>query len=425
MSLYQKVVVPALKIIAALTAVGFLGVIVVAFLLPYVTSSTKITAPSGSAGSAKGIVVLIEYQDTVGLTNLVNELYKNDVHSLLHAGPDFVEDNCETIKTLTNYNVSLVGGCGDELWDKSYEEQKEVMTETKERIEACTGRPLEFITSRYWAWDENTVKIAEELGIDNIFARGMVENGAAVFQPEDYNVKILAISNIKSVPFKYGSMCDYSYWIRNGEPADMLAEIDDAITNNNKISPVSHTNIGGLKKDWFTMWQEMLSDRRIDWVSWQEFSQIDYQMPLSRIPQNKNVPYTPAMREGREELYQQGENVANPCAVEELPPVDDTTVPTKEPEKQEPILMFHNDRGSMCLEAKEFFSQINYPVKEVLVEDEDFTTRLQENKSQFNSSQGVSEDFSYYPIIFAGDVAYSGFDETVRQQLEDFIARQD
>jgi len=334
---------------------------------------------AGKSNKTKGIMVLIEYKDTKGLVNMVNELYKRNIHALLHVGPDYVENNCETIKKLTNYNVSLVGGCGDELWNLTYEEQLKVITDTKRRIEACTGQPLEFITSRYWGWDENTVKIADKLGIKNIFARGLVENGAAIFQPKGYNVKILSVSNIKSVPFKYGSVCDYSYWVRNGKPSDMLAELDDAIANNDKISPVSHTNIGGFKESWFKMWQEFFDSGKVDWVSWEEFSTVDYEMPLNLIPKNKNVPYTPEMRESRDELYQQGENVANPCAIENLPPVSN--------------------------------------MSPVLTSDPDFSQRLAAKEEKFTQSEGVSDSFGFYPIIFIKNRAFSGFNEQIKNEI--------
>ena len=375
---------------------------------------------AGKSNKPKGIMILIEYEDTKGLVNMVNELYKRDIHALLHVGPDFVENNCETIKKLTNYNVSLVGGCGDELWNLTYEEQLKVITDTKERIEACTGQPLEFITSRYWGWDENTVKIADKLGIKNIFARGLVENGAAIFQPEGYDVKILSVSNIKAVPFKYGSVCDYSYWVRGGTPSDMLAELDDAIANNDKISPVSHTNIGGFKEDWFKMWQDFFDSGKVDWVSWEEFSStVDFKMPLNRIPRNKNVPYTPEMRESRDKLYQQGKNVDNPCAIEDLPPVGNTNLnpQTKSSESQGKILMFHNGKGPMCLEAMDFLKSIDYPNEQVLTDDPDFFKRLTAEKEKFTQSEGVSSSFGYYPIIFIKNRAFSGFNQEIKNQI--------
>ncbi len=373
-------------------------------------------AVGGRKETTKGIMILIEYEEMNGLSNMVNELYQRDIHGLLHVGPDFVEENCEQIKKLTNYNVSIVGGCGEELWNLDYDDQKQVISDTKQRIEACTGKPLKFITSRYWGWDENTVKIADELGVENIFARGLVENGAAVFEPEGYDVKILSVSNIKSVEFKYGSVCDYSYWVRRGQPSDMLAELDDAIANHDKITPVSHTNIGGLKKDWFDMWKSFLDSSKVDWVSWEEFSQPDYKMSLNRIPINKNVPYTPEMREGRDELYQIGEEVNNPCLVEELPEISSENQQS-DLFGEEEVIMFHNNKGAMCLEAKEFFDDNNIKIREVLTTDEAFTAQLNEYKEKFPKSEGVSDSYGYYPFIFTEDKAYSGFNEEIKNEL--------
>ncbi|MDD3156455.1 MAG: hypothetical protein PHP14_03570 [Candidatus Pacebacteria bacterium] len=56
----------------------------------------------------KGIMILIEYKDTIGLANFVNEMQKRDIYSLLQVDSEFVEANCDTIKKLTDYNVELV-----------------------------------------------------------------------------------------------------------------------------------------------------------------------------------------------------------------------------------------------------------------------------------------------------------------------------
>ncbi len=370
----------------------------------------------------EGMMILIEYESMDGLSNMVNELQERNIHALLHVGPGFVEENCEGIKKLTDYNVSIVGGCGDPLWDLSYKEQKEVISETKERIENCTGEPLEFVTSRYWGWDENTVKVAEELGIDNIFARGLVGNGAAIFQPEGYEVKILSVSNIEAIEYKYGSVCDYSFWVRDGEPSEMLAELDDALSKNDKITPVSHTNIGGLKKDWLSMWLDFFDSGEVDWVSWREFSEVDYEMPLERIPMNKNVPYTPEMRESVDEKHEQGENVENPCTVEDLPAAMPSEGDGSRPEEnEEKIVMFHNNKGSMCLEALSFFEEQSYPVEEHLTTESDFSEELQSYKSNYEESEGVSTSFGYYPIIFVGEKAYSGFNEEVKEKIMEIM----
>jgi hypothetical protein len=49
----------------------------------------------------------------------------------------------------------------------------------------------------------------------------------------------------------------------------------------------------------------------------------DYEMPFYKIPSNQNAPYTPQMLEHVESDQQVEEEVVdNPCAVEDLPEID-------------------------------------------------------------------------------------------------------
>lgn len=273
-----------------------------------------------------GMMVLIEYKDTVGLVNFVNELYQRNIPSALLVTPEFVKDNCDTIKKLTDYNMEIIGSNTDEaFWDIPYKEQLERITEIKEGIEECTGQPLKIVGSRFMASDENTVKVAEELGIPYVTARGTTGTKATVYDPEEYDVKILSISNIETVEFEYGSLCDYSYWVREGDTDDMMKDLMDAITRYDKVTPVSHTNIGGYLQEWVDMWTNFWDDNEIEWLSLDEMMEdVDYSMPFYKIPQNRNAPYTPKMLEHVEtEESTEGEIVDNPCAVDDLPELSD------------------------------------------------------------------------------------------------------
>ena len=112
----------------------------------------------------RGIMMLIEYKDTDGLVNFVNELNSRGIYSLLSASPDFIEENCDVIKTLLGYKMDIVSQNPEgSFWDVSYEEQYQAIKNAKDKIESCTGEPLKVISSRYFASDENTVKAAEQL----------------------------------------------------------------------------------------------------------------------------------------------------------------------------------------------------------------------------------------------------------------------
>jgi len=396
-------------------------------------------------------MTLIEFKDTIGLSNFVNEMEKRNIYGLLMVTPEFVQDNCSDIKEVIKHGVEIVGSNVEgPLWGVSYDEQKERIIEIKKGIESCTKIPVRIISSRYMASDMVTLQVAEELGIPYITARGTTDTKATVYQVEGYNTKILSISNIPIVTYKYGSLCDYSFFERGGMPSDMRAELDRAIEplsdkekarygSNNKVTPVSHTWIGGYLKPWNDMWLNFWDStiNDIKWVGLDEFmSEPDWVLPLWQIPINKNAPYTPEKMRPIVP-YELEDKVKNPCAVEEIGLEKDgivTNVVTavkeidlveKKLEKAVPvenkILMFHNGAGSMCLDALEFIKNIDYPVEQILNNEEDFRQKLSELEIKFGKSIGVSETFGYYPIIFINDKVFSGFNEQIKKQILDEI----
>ncbi len=282
---------------------------------------------------AKAIMILIEYKDTVGLANFVNEMKQRNIPGLLMVTPEFVQSNCEEIKEIIKHDIEIVASnIGAPLWDIPYDEQKQRILEMKEGIEACTNVPIRIISSTYMASDTTTVKVAEELGIPFITARGTTDTKATIYNVEDHpGVKILSVSNIPKVEYKYGSLCDYSYYERNGSPEDMWQELQrslEPLTSKekqrygeyHKITPVSHTNIGGYLKPWMDMWIDFWDSEadKIEWVGLDEFMEDhDWELPLWQIPLNKNNPYTPEKIRPAVS-YDDIEKIHNPCLVEDI-----------------------------------------------------------------------------------------------------------
>lgn len=380
-------------------------------------------------GSPQGIMFLIEYKDTVGLSNFVNEMDKRNISGLLMVTPEFVQANCEDIKEIIRHDVEIVACNVDEpFWGVSYEEQKSRIIEMKEGIENCTGVPVRIISSRYFASDITTIEVAEELGIPYVTARGTTGTKATVYKPEGYNVSVLSVSNIPLVTFKYGSMCDYSFFERGGTPEIMLGELDRAVQplvekekerfgSHHRISPVSHTNIGGYLQPWMDMWITFWDNSEVEWVGLDEImAEPDWEIPLWQIPINKNAPYTP---EKIRPLipYEEEEKVQNPCAVGNLG--------SEESDSEyvgEKLVMYHNGQGSMCLEAMDFVETLDYPVEQHLSNESGFQSELGNLIEVYGSSNGVSESFEYYPIIFVKDQAYSGFNDDIKQMILEDIS---
>ena len=381
------------------------------------------------AAAPKGTMILIEYKDTVGLVNFVNEMYKRDIPGLLLASPNFIEENCDDIKEVLKHNVEIIGSNPSGVfWDMPYEEQYDAIKDMKETIEACTGEPLRIVGSRYMASDVNTVKAAEALGIPYVIARGTTGTKSTVYKPEEYDVKILSISNIEMATFKYGSLCDYSFYERSGEPSDMLAELNRAIAplsekeiarygKYHRVTPVTHTNIGGYLKPWMDMWTNFWDSSDVEWVDLDEFiADNDWELPMWQVPINKNAPYTPEKIRPLTP-YEEVEKVENPCAVIDLPESNESS----ETNTESALHVFHNNTGPMCLEALDFFETLDYPVVEHLTTDDDFGAELAEYRSDFTESEGVSTTFGYYPMIFVEGRAFSGFNEEIQEDIEELV----
>ena len=380
-----------------------------------------------------GMMILIEYKDTVGLVNFVNELHKRNIPGVLHVSADFVDKNCNTFKELLNYNMEVMASIDGVLWDMPYAEQKKLISDAQKKIEACTGKPVKIISSTYMASDMTTLKVADELGIPYVTARGTTDTKATVYQVEGYQAKILSVSNISNVKFKYGSLCDYSFFERSGTPDDMLKELNLAIEpltekekktygSYDKVTPVTHTNIGGYLKPWMDMWISFWDStkNKVNWVNLDEFMQkSDWTLPDWQVPINKNAPYTPEKIRPITS-YDDTEKVQNPCRVENIE--GKSTESSLQSNVQNKIVVFHNGQGSMCLDFLEFIKGTNYPIEEHLTSDTDFGNQLNTYKTKFTKSMGVDENFGYYPIIFVGDKAYSGFNEEVKKGILEQIS---
>ncbi|MBP6976635.1 hypothetical protein KBB42_03525, partial [Candidatus Dojkabacteria bacterium] len=261
------------------------------------------------------------------------------------------------------------------------------------------------------ASDENTVKVAQELGIEYITARGTTELATTIYKPEEYDVKIISVSNIDIPEFKYGSFCDYSFYERNGSPEDMEEQYKRAIQNK-KFIAVSHTYIGGYKKRWNDMWHRFWDNYNVNWVDLDTLGTVDKTMPMWQIPVNKNAPYTP--EKIRPAIpYEKEENVINPCKVEDLNEGESGIIESND----KSVVIFHNNAGAMCLELLDFLKENNIEYEEHLTTDTDFGTQLNAYKGRIAVSKGVSDNYGYYPIIFVNGTAFSGFNKEIGEEI--------
>lgn len=240
----------------------------------------------------KGMMLLIEFEEVDGIKNWVNEFEERDMPAVIQIQHNIVDNHCEDIKDFSDRGFEISGLYADEaFWGKGYQFQYDKMIEVKNKIETCTGKKMNSIASRYFAYDETTLIIAEELGIKYVFARGTTGARATIYKPEEYDVKIISVSNVPSKEMGTGSLCDYSLWARGETPASFEDVAINSLTKNDNVILVSHAYLGGIKLRWWNAYQNVLDNVKVTWLKLDEFAVVDYEMPNEEIPVNKEVKY--------------------------------------------------------------------------------------------------------------------------------------
>ena len=68
-----------------------------------------------------------------------------------------------------------------------------------------------------------------------------------------------------------------------------------------------------------------------------------------------------------------------------------------------------------------FFDSMDYEYTQYLNTDPEYSSKLREYKQGFNVSEGESSSFGYYPIIFVGERAFSGFSEDIEDIIKNIM----
>ena len=92
----------------------------------------------------------------------------------------------------------------------------------------------------------------------------------------------------------------------------------------------------------------------------------------------------------------------------------------------EPLLIFHNNSGPMCVAALDWLetAKSEYPtlvIEEHLTYEAGEVELLAELEAQFQTSRGVSTSFEYLPIVFYGEQAFSGFNDEIAEALQELL----
>jgi hypothetical protein len=285
-------------------------------------SDTQTETEAVSVQKPRMFMQLIEFHDDIqGLRNWMYELEQRGLKSIVNVQKAIIEAYPEDIRWMADHGHEIMGlYAGGPLWDVPYEEQLQGMQKMKELIESVTGKPMRAFSSAYAAWDENTLKAADALGVQYIFARGASDVEALIYKPDEYNCQIISQSNVTFEDMGRGSLCDYSLYARGATGAEFGQILQDTLTKYPKrVLVTSHAYLGGMKKEWWQPYEQLLGSDDVEWVAtfdeWiKPQNGVNISVPFSMVPDNREMNYeTPTPAVPLEELEDVDE-MYNPCA---------------------------------------------------------------------------------------------------------------
>ena len=249
-----------------------------------------------------GLVMLIEFEHIDGVLQWEKELDNRSINALVKVQDNVLKEYPEVFKRLSDKGYEIAGGYDiAPFWGMPYAEQYTYLKEAQGLVKEVTGKDMRVFGSRYFAYDENTLKAADELGIEYILARGTKGVEAVIYAPEEYDVKVISVSNVEFEEMGKGSLCDYSLWARGATYEDFKLALNDAIKRSpESMIVVSHAYLGGTRQDWWNIYEEVLSSSKIEFVGFEDWllNVLVVEMPNKDIPINKEVKYdtpSPAM----------------------------------------------------------------------------------------------------------------------------------
>ncbi|HVZ52411.1 MAG TPA: hypothetical protein VG986_10620 [Pseudolabrys sp.] len=254
-----------------------------------VPSAARAQAPSN------GLIMLLEFEGIEGLRHWERELDKRGLNALVQAQPNVMDKYQADFERMARKGYPIAGIDAEKpFWDMPYDEQLARMRKAKDAVETITHKPMQVFGSRYFAYDGNTLKAADALGVAYVLGRGTAGTLATIYAPREYKAKIISVSNVPFGEMGTGSLCDYSLWARGSTAAEFAAMLDKVISHPPAdLILVSHAYLGGTRQGWWQAYEAALAHPQVRWrpfEQWLRAVKVNA-MPLAEIPVNREVKY--------------------------------------------------------------------------------------------------------------------------------------
>jgi len=229
--------------------------------------------------------------DKTGLARWAAELQARGIPANFNIGTKMLSEGGEILALMgriAGLGFEMGGSCDKPFWGMSRSEQYDAIKRMKDGIEDLTGRPMLLFSSKYSAYTEDTLAIADELGIPYLFGRGVTGESAAVFRPKEYSVRIISTSDV-SIGGVPGTLADGSFWSRGASPEELKNVLLSLRAE--RITFAVQSQLSGVKVRWRDAVRSFLDSGRVEWKGIQAFCEASETRPFSEIPVNDTVDY--------------------------------------------------------------------------------------------------------------------------------------
>jgi hypothetical protein len=243
-----------------------------------------------NGGQIEGMFLIIDHGNVKGLNHWAGECERRGMSAVIQTREDVLTENKDMIRSLSAKGFEICGAYNEKpFWNEPYRFQYEMMSRIKDKVEASTSKPMRIFGSKYSAYDEITLKVADELRIKFVFARGAMGAKAVVLKPQEYSVILVSVSNVPSKHLGTGSLCDQSLWSRGASPDDLRQILFNL--KEDRIVLVAQTHLSGVKLNWWKVYQDFLDADMVSWKTLDEFVSHPMILPNTEIPINTEVQY--------------------------------------------------------------------------------------------------------------------------------------
>ena len=258
-------------------------------------TAAALSVPARAQPQTNGLIMLLEFERIEGLRHWEQELNKRELNALVQVQHDIMKKYPDDFVRMAAEGYVIAGTDPEKpFWDMPYDDQLGRMRTVRDAVESITHKPMRVFGSRYFAYDENTLKAADALGIEYVLGRGTAGALATIYSPKEYKAKVISVSNVPFGEMGTGSLCDYSLWARGSTDKDFATMLDKVIAGRYaNLILVSHAYIGGTYQGWWQAYESALGRPEIKWRPfdrWLASVKVNA-MPLSEIPVNREVKY--------------------------------------------------------------------------------------------------------------------------------------